>query len=230
MEQMAHVLVLEDDVRVQRFLLEALKSEGYQVSHCSNISQLNDVIASRVENYDLAIFDRMLGAHDSLSRLGDFKRAFPQCKVLMLSAIHHSEQKALALDQGADDYMSKPYSLVELSARLRVLARHATQVTPAPTVKQLGNLTLDLVSHEVHVETKRLDLANKEYKVLSCLAQRPGQVLSKYQLLDRVWDIQRDLESNVVENAILNLRKKLDAAGASLKLCSKRNVGYWVET
>ena len=177
---------------------------------------------------DLAIFDRMLSGDDSLNYLKAFKKSFPQCKVLILSAINNSEQKALALDSGADDYLSKPYSLVELSARLRALSRRNGEASNV-AVRQVANLTIDVLSHEIHIDARRLDLSNKEYKVLACLIQKPGQVFSRFQLLDRVWDIQSDLESNVVEATILHLRKKLDAAGARLKLCSKRNVGYWIE-
>lgn len=226
---MAHVLVVEDEIRVQRFLTEALKAEGYEVSACATADELQDWIQAASPNLELAIFDRMLSGDDSLNYLKKFKKSFPQCRVLVLSAINNSEQKALALDAGADDYISKPYSLVELSARLRALSRRGGE-SVTTSVRQLANLTVDLVSHEIHVESRRLDLSNKEYKVLGCLIQRPGQVYSKFQLLDRVWDVQSDLESNVVEATILHLRKKLDAAGAKLKLCSKRNVGYWVET
>ena len=93
----------------------------------------------------------------------------------------------------------------------------------------LGNLTLDLLAHSAFVEGKRVDLSNKEFQLLRTLMQRPGQVYTKFQLLDQVWDTQADIESNVVEVTIKNVRKKLEYSQSKAVISSRRNVGYWIE-
>ena len=223
-----NLLIVEDDKRVRQFLEDALRAEGWTVQVCGQYSELKDRVDDAMEGVDVAILDRMLGSEDSLRLLKPLRQANPGLKILVLSAIGGSDEKALALDAGADDYMTKPYSLVELTARIRALGRREGDGRGG-TRYVLADLKLDLVAHTAEAGGRRLDLSNKEFKLLSCLMRRPGQVYSKFQLLDRVWDTQLDLETNVVEVTVRNLRRKLEEAEAKARISSRRNVGYWIE-
>jgi len=227
------VLLAEDEKRVAAFLMESLSAEGYSVTHCSNFAALKDQIEFGFESIDIAIFDRMLGREDSLDLIVAFKNKFPKAALLVLSAINSPEEKARSLDLGADDYLAKPYSLKELSARLRALKRRSAEGNEKSPRNQyllnLKNATLNLLNHEMHINGKRVDLTAKEFKLFQCLSSHPGRVFNKFQILDQVWNTQLDLESNVVEATVRNLRRKLELAGAEFEISSRRNVGYWVE-
>ncbi|MBF0208291.1 MAG: response regulator transcription factor [Oligoflexia bacterium] len=222
------ILILEDEPKVADFLNQSLRCEGYQTLCLASVDELSS-IGGQVEEFDLAIFDRMLGVKDSLAYLAEFKRKFSRCAVLVLSVINTPEERAQALDAGADDYMGKPYSLLELSARLRALKRRDLREGVERRVFVLGDLQLDCVSHRVFFKGKRLDFSAKEFNLLSLLIRRPGQVFNKYQILDQVWDTQLDLESNVVETTIKNIRRKLEGDSVNVEIHSRRNVGYWIE-
>lgn len=225
------ILLAEDDERVAKFLREALKADGHEVFFCRNLKELTDAVQSSPLDFEIAILDRMFrGGDDSLSVLDKIREARPSLKILILSAINSAEEKAKALDKGADDYLAKPYSLVELTARLRVLSRRQSEKhTGEATRMQLGNANLDLAEHHVHVGGKRLEFSSKEFQLFSCLMRSPGRVFNKFQLLDRIWNVQSDIESNVVEATVRNVRRKLEDAGATVELKSRRNLGYWIE-
>jgi two-component system OmpR family response regulator len=222
------ILVVEDELRVRKFLEDALRSEGHTIFSCTSVDEVESWLALQEYTPDLAILDRMLGDRDGITLIRPIKQRHPDCKILILSAIGIAEDKAQALDLGADDYLSKPFSLAELSARLRALQRR-NQSSANPTSIVLSNLTVDLKTQLARTETTKLDLSKKEFQVLITLATHPTRVFTKYQLLDRVWDQQADIESNIVEVTIKNLRRKLEAAKSKAVILSKRNVGYWIE-
>jgi DNA-binding response OmpR family regulator len=224
-----NLLLLEDEDRVAKFIVESLKSEGFKVHRCSLISEIEDLFEAGTLSFDVAIWDRMIAGKDSLALIPHFKQKNAKGHILILSAINTPEEKAAALNVGADDYLSKPFSFVELLARVRALLRRNESVPTANTFLRLANLHIDLLSHQASVDGKRLDLSQKEFQVLTCLLKRAGQVFNRFQLLDQVWDTQFDIESNVVEVTMKNLRRKLAHAQAKVKIESRRNVGYWIE-
>ena len=223
------VLVVEDDERLARFLRKALEAETWSVEVFSKYEELRDLIESPTLQFDVAILDRMLGPHDSLSLLKGLRSKYPLPKILFLSAVDHAEERARAIEEGADDYMGKPYSLRELVARLRALQRRVSDTSSLQQFRELGNLKLDLLAHVVTISGKKISLSAKEFKILSVLMERPGAILSRYQMLDRVWEVGKDLESNVVEATMHNLRKTLEESGSTLMIRSRRGTGYWVE-
>lgn len=222
------ILLLEDEPKVAEFLTQSLHNEGHTISWLSELDELED-LQEGIDDFDLAIFDRMLGQKDSLSRLPDFKKRFSHCAILILSAINTPEERALAIDAGADDYMGKPYSLLELMARLRALKRREKKENTEKTIFMVGGLQLDCVGHKAFFKNKRLDFSAKEFQTLALLMRRPGQVFTKNQLLDQIWNTQLDIESNVVETTIRNIRRKLEEAEVDAKILSRRNIGYWIE-
>jgi DNA-binding response OmpR family regulator len=225
------ILVVEDDKRVSQFLDQALRAENYQVVVCRSLEELDSFCAQRNQDKpEVVILDRMLGSDDGATRIGALKRNFPETKILVLSAIDQASEKARVLDLGADDYIAKPFSLEELSARIRLLRRRQSQASGVGRdIYNMGNLVVDLKRQQVSVAGKKVDLTKKEFQVLSLLLEHPGRIYNRFQLLDRVWDMDHLAETNVVEVTIKNLRRKLEEAQSTAVIQSKRQLGYWIE-
>lgn len=227
-----HVLVIEDDPRLSQYLNEALSREGYTIEICESIQEVESYMASQNEAPKLVILDRMLGREDGGVLIPKLKLRYPDLGVVVLSSLDMPSEKARLIDSGAEDYLSKPFSLEELTARLRMVARRnsggATKTDSF--IRMLGNLSLDLKSQLASVAGEKLSLTRKEFQLLSLLMDSPGRVYNRFQILDRVWEIERLTESNVVETSIKNLRRKLEEAESTARIESRRNVGYWIET
>lgn len=224
-----HLLIVEDEARILSFLHDALSAEGHSVESCatydSALTTLQNPVSSK---FDAVILDRMLQGKEGAKLIPFIRAKNPASGILVLSAINTPEEKAAVLDLGADDYLGKPFSLEELSARVRVLSR---RMSGSSTNKiRLGNSELDLVAHTLQIAGKKCDLPHREFQVLCLFMQNPGKVFNRFQILDRVWNAQYDIESNVVEVTINNIRRKIETEGSSFQLLSKRNIGYWLET
>lgn len=227
-----HILIVEDDPQLANYLKESLRREGYTLDLCSSIEDVQTYMTSSLnEPPRVVILDRMLGRTDGAVLITQIKEKYPTTGILILSSLDMPSEKARILDMGADEYLAKPFSLEELTARLRLVVRRATSASPINLgVKALGNLSMDLKTQNANVGSKKLDLTRKEFQLLSLLIDSPGRVFNRFQILDRVWDIERTTESNVVETAIKNLRRKLEEAECTARIESKRNLGYWLET
>ncbi len=223
-----NILIIEDESKLKSFLDDAFKKEGHATNGCENVQDIEQILVSGSFLPEVIIMDRLLGNFDSSSMIQKLKNKFNDCKILVLSAINTSDEKARILDLGADDYMSKPFSLPELMARMRVLGRRTSSPYSSMYAKA-GDILIDVKSRVVTVNGKRLDVTHKEYLVLYTFLQEPGKVYNKIELMNIIWDVNTSVESNVVEVTIMNLRKKLEAAESSVKISSKRNIGYWVE-
>lgn len=186
-------------------------------------------MAERPFQPDLIIIDRLLGNHDTKTDLAKIKLRFKDSRILFLSALNIPSEKAALLDDGADDYMGKPFSLVEVQARVRALLRRGND-SKAGQYINVVDLIIDLRSRAVTCQGRKIDLTNKEFSLLVNFAQNANKVFSKFQLLDIIWETNLDVESNVLEVTVMNLRKKLDEVQSEFKIHSKRNVGYWLET
>jgi two-component system OmpR family response regulator len=223
-----NILIVEDESSLSHFLSESLKKEGFSTQIVSSMEDLTSVIEQKIAvDPQVVILDRLLHGFDSSEKIPTLKMRYPGSKIIVLSAIGGPTEKGKILDLGADDYVSKPFSIEELVARIRVSQRYNSK--SAQTVQSYGNLTLNLFSQGAEVNGKKLDLSKKEYQLLTALLHTPTKVFNRYQLLDSIWDIHADVESNVVEVTIKNLRKKLEAVEANVQILSKRNVGYWIE-
>lgn len=224
------VLLVEDEAKVRGFLLESFEREGFTTLSFSTFQDARAYLAGDEPAADVAILDRMVGDKDGAQLIPILKRKYPATKILVLSAINDPDERAKILDLGADDYQGKPYSLMELLSRMRALLRRETGAGPGRETRlQAGNLELDMLAHTASVQGESLELTPKEFRLLGILAREPGKVWSKFKLLDLVWQINLELESNVVEATIRNLRRKLERLGASARIESKRNLGYWLE-
>lgn len=225
-----HLLLVEDDPQLSQYMREALTREGYTLEVCASIDEVQTYMSLSSEAPRVVILDRMLGRQDGATLIGRLKARYPEAGILVLSSLDMPSEKARIIDAGADEYISKPFSLDELTARLRLVQRRSASSTKSETtLRVLGNLALDLKTQNASVGPHKLDLTRKEFQVLSLLLDSPGRVYNRFQILDRVWEIERLSESNVVETTIKNLRRKLEEAQANVRIESKRNMGYWIE-
>lgn len=221
------MLLVEDDPRLSKYLVEALSREGYSVELARSLEEARAALLSTPP--EIVVLDRMLGRTDAAVLIPEIKSKFPQCGVLILSSLDLASEKARLIDDGADEYVSKPFSLEELTARLRLVSRRSSAPAADVSVKAVGNLSLNLKTLNASVGSQKLDLTRKEFQILSLLMEQPGRVYNRFQILDRVWEMDRIVESNVVETAIKTLRRKLEESQCSARIESKRNVGYWIE-
>ena len=224
------ILLVEDDPKVGQFLKDNLGQENYSVSHITSYKELLKFIEQPEFMPSLIILDRLLGNDDTKNIIRSIKQKFGRAAVLFLSALNTPTEKAALLDEGADDDLGKPFSLVELQARVRaLLRRQQTTSSQAGFYIQVDDLVIDLKSRNVLCNDKKIELTSKEFSLLLNFAENKNRVFTKFQLLDLIWETNLDVESNVIEVNIMNIRRKLEVAGSNVKIRSKRNVGYWLE-
>lgn len=216
------VLVVEDESKLTALIRTGL-AESFKVSVCETFPQFESHIAEPSLGFDIIVLDRIIHGIDTLAMVPRIKEQSPQCKIIILSAINSPDEKILALDLGADDYVSKPFVLEELAARIRAVYRRAVSKL------RVGNISLDPVERIATVGDHDLQLSNKEFLLLRTFLQFPRKVFAKSHLHEAVWQVKSELESNAVEATINNLRRKLEEALATPKIRNSRNLGYWIE-
>ena len=225
-----NILVVEDEAKVLQYLLEVLRKDGHVVHGCETLEDAVSELEAHGRELDLLVMDRLMHGADAISLIPTCRANCAKTKILVLSTINTPAQKAAALDLGADDYLSKPFSLVELSARIRSLTRRTgDNLSASGFIYSAKDLQLNAIEHQVTCRGQPIDLSNKEYQLLMTLIRSPGRVFNRFQLLDKVWNAQADIESNVVEVTVKNLRRKLREAGSEAEILSRRNIGYWIE-
>jgi two-component system OmpR family response regulator len=216
------VLVCEDDPAMARLLRRALVSEGYAVDV---VHTGEDALWSGTENaYDLIVLDVMIPAPTGYEVARTLRQRERWAPVLMLTARGEVSDRVRGLDEGADDYLTKPFSLDELFARLRSLVRRGAVERPA--VLRVGDLALDPGTRRVERGGTPVELTAKEFQLLTELMRRPGEVLSRSHLLEHVWDSAYDGASNVVEVHIRRLREKVDRPFGLDSIQTLRGAGY----
>lgn len=220
------ILLIEDDPRLSKYLDEALSACGFSITPTASLEEAEAVMAQG-RTTDAVILDRMIHGQEGGTLIPKLRALNPSPAIVILSSIDLPSEKARWLELGADDYLGKPFALEELVARVR----RAIRVPSDRRTNQLllGNLVIDSLSHTVIAGGKRVDLTKKEFLLLSLLASHPGRVFNRFQILDRIWHIDSDVETNVVEVAIRNLRMKLNEVAATVRIENRRNVGYWAE-
>lgn len=225
------ILIVEDDAKVGNFLKDNLGRENYSVALIDSFLEFEKFISSPEFTPSLIIMDRLLGNDDTKNLIRKIKQKFAKTSLLFLSALNTPTEKASLLDEGADDYIGKPFSLVELQARVRVLLRRSNDATQGQTgfYMHVKDILIDLKSRSVLCNENKIELTTKEFSLFLNFAENKNRVFTKYQLLDLIWETNLDVESNVIEVNIMNIRKKLEQAGSIVKIQSKRNVGYWLE-
>lgn len=218
-----HVLVVEDERKTALFIRKALQAEGFEaeISH-DGPSALR--LASEVL-FDAIVLDIMLPGCDGLTVLRQLRQAKNNIPILLLSARGEINERVEGLNAGADDYLAKPFALVELIARVRSLGRRAA-TEPAPVVLRVADLSLNTHSRQVERGSTRFDLTTREYRLLEFLMRSPGRICGRMAILEKVWDYDFDPGTNLVDVYIRRLREKIDAGFEPKLLHTVRNVGY----
>lgn len=217
-----HVLLIEDERKVASFIQRGLEAEHYSV----DIEYDGEAGFTRLcdGNYDVVILDVSLPKRDGLTVLRDIRAHQLQVPVLLLTARDTIADKVTGLDQGADDYLTKPFAFEELLARIRVLLRRgAPMSTPLLTV---ADLRLDPATREVTRAGKRLDLTAKEFALLEFFLRHPGRVLSRALIAQHVWGVDFDTFTNVIDVYVNYVRKKIDSDFEPKLLHTVRGAGY----
>ncbi len=216
------VLLVEDEVRMAGAIRRALRSEGILADVAG--TGADAVAMARASEYDVLVLDVMLPDIDGFETCRRLRADRVWVPIIMLTARDAIEDRVRGLDQGADDYLTKPFSLAELLARLRALARRGPVERPA--VLEVGDLRLDPATFQVWRGDVEISLSAREFAVLETFMRRAGQVLSHMQLLDAAWDLGYEQRSNVVEVYVRYLREKIDRPFGIKSLETVRGVGY----
>jgi two-component system OmpR family response regulator len=221
------VLVVDDEPNIAELLRMALRYEGWDVEVALTGSQA--VTTARKQGPDAVVLDMMLPDFDGMEVLRRLRTEQPDVPVLFLTARDAVEDRVAGLTAGGDDYVTKPFSLEEVVARLRALMRRSgAQQTATDSVLNVGDLTLNEDSHEVFRAGTPINLTATEFELLRYLMRNPKRVLSKAQILDRVWNYDFGGQANVVELYISYLRKKIDA-GREPMIHTRRGAGYLIK-
>jgi two-component system, OmpR family, response regulator len=216
------VLVVEDDVRMAAALRRGLHAEGLVVDIASDGGEA--IRRVRGGGFDVVVLDVMLPDVDGFETCRRLRAHGVWVPIIMLTARDAVEDRVRGLDSGADDYLTKPFSLAELLARLRALVRRGP--VERPTVLEVGDLRLDPATREVWRGDVEIELSAREFALFETFMRRPGQVLSHTQLLDAAWDLGYEHRSNVVEVYVRYLREKVDRPFNVTSLETVRGMGY----
>jgi DNA-binding response OmpR family regulator len=225
---MSRILVVEDDPSILRGLSDSLRRESYEVLAVSDGESARRLIEQK--HPDLVILDLMLPKLSGYEICRMMRSEGNNTPILMLTARGEEGDRVLGLDLGADDYVSKPFSLRELLARVRALLRRSQPVQALIDELQLGNVRIDFRSYEAHRGDSPLEMTRREFQLLRALASRPGEVITRSELLDQVWGLNAYPTTRTVDNHIAGLRAKLERDPAEpAHLITVRGVGYkWV--
>jgi DNA-binding response OmpR family regulator len=219
------ILVVEDEYRLSELLKDGLTSEGFAVDLAHDGRE--GLWMATEQSYDVIVLDVMLPSLDGYAVCARLREAGNWTPILMLTAKDGEYDEAEALDTGADDYLTKPFSYVVLLARLRALVRRGARERPA--VLTVGDLRVDPAGLKCSRGDIQIALTPKEFAVLHCLARHADEVVTKSELLARAWDFAYDGDSNVVEVYISALRRKIDKPFGRTTLCTVRGAGYRLE-
>ena len=222
---MTHILIIEDDIALLRGLKDNLLAESYEVSTATDGEAGYRMI--RQENPDVVILDLMLpgmSGYEVCRKVRDEGIATP---ILMLTARGEEADRVLGLDLGADDYVSKPFSLRELLARVRVIVRRGDRPAVLPDKLRFGEVEVDFQRYEADKGGQRIELTRREFGVLQFLAARAGEVVRREELLQEVWGSKDYITVRTVDNHVASLRAKLEErASEPCYLLTMRGVGY----
>jgi two-component system, OmpR family, response regulator len=216
------VLVVEDDVRMAAAIRRGLRFEGLVVDIAADGEAALRTVGA--VDYDAIVLDVMMPGLDGFETCERLRRDGVWAPVLMLTARDAVEDRVRGLDGGADDYLTKPFSLAELTARLRALVRRGP--TERPAVLEVGELRLDPSTREVWRGDAEIHLSTREFALLETFMRRPGHVLTQMQLLEAAWDLGYEQRSNVVEVYVRYLRQKIDRPFGVSSIETVRGAGY----
>jgi two-component system copper resistance phosphate regulon response regulator CusR len=216
------ILLVEDEVRVAGLVAKGLREHAHAVDVVADGESA--VVEAATNDYDLVILDVLLPGRSGLDVCREIRAQGVAAPILMLTARDAVDQRVEGLDAGADDYLTKPFDFTELLARVRALGRRRPAL--GATVVQAGDLAIDTRTRRVTRDGRAIDLTSKEYALLEFLARRRGEVLSRAEIGEHVWDANYDAFSNSIEVYVQRLRRKVDDGHAVKLIHTRRGAGY----
>lgn len=216
------ILLIEDEKKIASFIRKGLEAQGFvvDVSHDGN----EGFTVATTRPYDAIVLDIMLPGRDGLSILRSLRERKMSVPVILLTARGELNERLEGLNLGADDYLTKPFYIEELTARLHVVTRRASGASQS--ILAVADLTINLLTREVARGNRKIELTAREFELLEHLARSPGRVLTRPQICERVWNYDFDPGTNLVEVYVQRLRKKLEAGGEEKLIETIRGVGY----
>jgi two-component system OmpR family response regulator len=218
-----NILLIEDDAEAARFLSRGLRESGYTVEHCAD--GRDGLFRATEGRYDLIIADRQLPHLDGLEIVGLLRRNGNRTPVLILSALGTVEDRVRGLDAGGDDYLTKPFAFAELLARVAALVRRGSDPVEANRLR-VADLELDRLSRRASRGGREIELTAKEFQLLELLMQRAGQVVTRTMMLERVWDLHFDPQTNLIDVHMSRLRSAVDRGQPRRLIHTLRGAGY----
>ena len=219
------LLLAEDELEMSNALVAILKHNNYSVDAVYDGADALDYLETGL--YDAAILDIMMPQMDGITVLKKVRAAGNDIPILLLTAKSEIDDRVTGLDAGADDYLTKPFAMKELLARVRAITRRQGEVLDAKL--RLGNVELDRSTYQLVTDKGSIRLANKEFQMLEMLMTNPGQIVSVDQFMDKIWGYDTETEQNVVWVYVSYIRKKLASLDANVIIKAARGVGYSVE-
>ncbi|MCW3834572.1 response regulator transcription factor [Sphingomonas canadensis] len=221
------VLLIEDDDRVADFVDKGLREEGHLAARAAD-GAAGLALASS-EQFDVIVLDRMLPNVDGLSVLQTIRATGDTTPVLILSALGAIDERVKGLRAGGDDYLTKPFALTELLARVEALGRRPAAAPPA-TELRIGPLEIDIAARIVRRAGQRIELTAREFRILEYLARNAGRVVTRSMLLEHVWDYHFDPQTNVIDQHVSRLRQKIERGFDDMLIETVRGSGYRLRT
>ena len=223
----ARILVVDDEPNIRDLLSQSLQFAGFQVRTVINGAQTISAVLE--EEPDLIVLDVMLPDMNGFSVTKRLRDAGYTAPILFLTAKDETEDKIKGLNAGGDDYVTKPFSLDEIVARIQAILRRTMQNEEEEQVIRAGELTMDQDTHDVYVGDTQIELSPTEFKLLRYLMLNPNRVLSKAQILDHVWEYDFNGDAGIVESYISYLRRKIDPQASEPLIQTKRGCGYMLK-
>ena len=222
---MSRLLVVEDDANIALGLQDDLTLEGYQAEVARDGEEA--VRLARAEPFDLIVLDVMLPRKDGFAVCRELRRGGLKTPIIMLTARAHEAEKVLGLELGADDYVTKPFSPLELRARIKAVLRRAADAAPVPRIYRLGDAEVDFGRCELRRGGETIEITSIEVKLLTAFVRNRGLVLTRSQLLDAAWGSETHVTDRAVDNHVVALRRKIEPEPAEPRyLISVRGMGY----
>jgi two-component system OmpR family response regulator len=222
-----HILLIEDDLDVAGHVAKGLREAGHIVEMAAD--GRDGLLKAAADRYDVIVLDRMLPKIDGLKILQTIRATGDTTPVMILSALGDIDERIRGLRAGSDDYLPKPFALSELVARVEVLGRRVPQIAQT-TELYAGDLVIDLLGHVVTRNNRRIELTQREFRILEYLVRNADRVVTRSMLLEHVWDYAFDPQTNIIDQHVSRLRQKLDRDSDWPLIETVRGTGYVIRS
>ena len=218
------ILIVEDDQKIASFVTQSLSEEGFEVEHAPDGEEAQNLLNNK--SFHLIILDLMLPKIDGLTVLRNFREKGGKTPVIILSAKHTVDDRIEGLRLGGDDYLVKPFSIVELLLRIQVMLRHTNPEKETNVILKYEDLEVNTENHSVKRGSTSIELAAREFALLVFMMENQGKILNKTILLDKIWNYNFDPQTNIVDVLVCKLRAKIDKGQDNKFVRTIRGVGY----